>query len=89
MFVVLMLITIVGSVLVTWLLPMAFKSEPPYGTAVDIIVGTVAAVIWATIGFQVIAPAIGLTGWQSLLLSAGDAIGLAAAMLWVLRRIKR
>ena len=85
----LLLITIVGSVLITWLLPMAFKSEPPYGLAGDILTGTIAAVIWAVIGYQVISPVIGLKGWLALVLSAGDAIGLAAVMLWVLRRIKR
>ncbi len=87
--VVLLLITIVGSVLVTWLLPKAFHSEPPYGTAVDILVGTVAGVIWAVIAFQIVSPMIGLSGWPRLLLSAVDGIGLAAVMLWVLRRIKR
>jgi hypothetical protein len=85
---VLLLVTVVGSVLVTWLLPLLFNSKPPYGTAVDILVGTVAAVIWAVVAYQVISPAIGLTGWLALALSAGDAIGLAAVMLWVLRRIK-
>ena len=85
----LLLITIVGSVLITWLLPMAFKSEPPYGLAGDILAGTIAAVIWAVIGYQVVSPLIGLKGWLALVLSAGDAIGLAAVMLWVLRRIKR
>jgi hypothetical protein len=87
--VVLLLITVVGSVLVTWLLPKAFHSEPPYGTAVDILVGTIAGVIWAVIGYQFLAPLIGLEGWGALLISALDAIGLAAVMLWVLRRIKR
>jgi len=86
---VLLLITVVGSVLVTWLLPKAFHSEPPYGTAGDILVGTVVAVIWAVITYQFLAPLIGLDGWAALLLSALDAIGLAAVMLWVLRRIKR
>jgi len=47
--VVLLLITTVGSILVTWLLPMAFKSEPPYGAAVDIGVGTALAVVWAVL----------------------------------------
>ena len=88
MIVVLLLITIVGSILITWLLPLAFKSEPPYGLAADIIAGTVAAIIWAMIGYQVIAPAVGLVGWLALALSAGDAIGFAAVMLWILRRIK-
>jgi hypothetical protein len=88
MIVVLLLITIVGSILVTWLLPMAFNSEPPYGLAVDIAVGTVAAIIWALVAYKVVSPAIGLRGALALILSAGDAIGLAAVMLWVLRRIK-
>lgn len=86
---VLILVTVVGCVLVTWLLPKAFNSEPPYGTAVDILVGTIAGVIWAVIAYQYISPLIGLEGWASLLLSAADAIGLAAVLLWVLRRIKR
>jgi hypothetical protein len=88
MVVVLLLITIVGSVLVTWLLPMAFKSEPPYGVAVDIAVGTVAAVIWALVAYLAVSPAIGLRGWLALALSAGDAVGFAAVMLWILRRVK-
>ena len=88
MVVVLLLITIVGSVLVTWLLPLAFNSEPPYGVAGDIAVGTVLAVVWAVVAYQVISPAIGLKGWLRLVMSAGDAIGFAAVMLWVLRRIK-
>jgi len=88
MVVVLLLTTVVGSVLVTWLLPMAFKSAPPYGLAVDIGVGTGAAVIWALVAYLVISPAIGLGGALAMLMSASDAIGLAAVMLWVLRRIK-
>jgi hypothetical protein len=86
---VLILSTVVGSVLVTWLLPLALHSEPPYGTVIDILVGTIAGVIWAVIAYEVISPLIGLEGWARLVLSAGDAIGLAAVMLWVLRRIKR
>lgn len=88
MFFVILLITIVGSILVTWLLPKAFKSQPPYGLAMDIIAGVVAAVIWAALGYLVIAPAINLTGWLKLVGTPMDAIGLAAVMLWVLRRIK-
>jgi hypothetical protein len=86
--VVLLLITIVGSILVTWLLPLIFNSKPPYGVAADILIGTVAAVAWAVIAYSVVSPLIGLTGWLKLVLSASDAIGLAAVMLWVLRRIK-
>jgi hypothetical protein len=88
MVVVLLLVTILGSILVTWLLPMAFRSEPPYGMAVDVGAGTAAAVIWALIAFLVVSPLIGLRGAMAMILSAGDAIGLAAVILWVLRRIK-
>jgi len=84
----LLLITAVDSILVTWLLPMAFKSSAPYGVAIDILAGTVAGIIWAVIAYQLVSPLIGLTGWLRLVLSAGDAIGLAAVMLWVVRRIK-
>jgi hypothetical protein len=85
---VLLLLTVVGSVLITWLLPMAFKSEPPYGLAVDIGAGTAIAVAWALLGYLVISPLIGLKGWLALALSAGDAIGFAAVVTWVLRKIK-
>lgn len=57
--------------------------------AVDVAVGTVTAVIWALVAYFVISPFIGLSGVLRLVLSAADAIGLAAVMLWVLRRIKR
>jgi hypothetical protein len=83
-----LLITIVGSVLITWLLPVAINSKPPYGLAVDIGVGTLIGVIWAAISYQYLSPMIGLTGWLRLVGSAADAIGFAAVMLWILRRIK-
>ncbi len=86
--VVLLLATIVGAVLVTWLVPVGFNSQPPYGPVVDIAVGTILAVIWAVIAYQVVSPLIGLEGWPRLALSVVDAVGLAAVMLWVLRRIK-
>lgn len=86
--VVVLLVTVVGSVLVTWLLPMAFNSKPPYGVAVDIGIGTALAVVWALVAYLVVSPFIGLKGWLAMVLSAGDAIGLAAVVLWVLRRIK-
>jgi uncharacterized membrane protein YeaQ/YmgE (transglycosylase-associated protein family) len=89
MVVVLLLIVIVGSVLATWLIPKIFNSEPPYGTAVDILVGTIVGVIWAIVVFQQLGPLIGMSGWLLLLISAAEGIGIAAVMLWVLRRIKR
>jgi hypothetical protein len=86
--VVALLITIVGSVLVCWLLPKALNSEPPYGTAADIGVGTLVAVIWTVFVYQYLGPWLGLGGWLLLLGSALDGIGFAAIMLWILRKIK-
>ncbi|MFN2190182.1 MAG: hypothetical protein ACK2T3_15575 [Candidatus Promineifilaceae bacterium] len=86
---VLLLVTLIGSVLITWLVPKAFKSEPPYGVAVDIAVGTIAALIWVYIAYEIISPAIGLENPGKFLLSIMDAYGLAAVLLWVLRKIKR
>ena len=86
---VLLLVTVVGGVLVTWLLPMAFKSKPPYGLAVDIGVGTAVGIAWSLVAYLVLSPLIGLKGWLALVMSASDAIGFAAVMLWVLRRIKK
>jgi len=87
--VVLLLFTGVGSVLATWLLPMAFKSEPPYGLAVDIGAGTAVGIAWSLVAYLIISPLIGLKGWLALSMSALDAIGFAAVVTWVLRRIKK
>jgi len=86
---VLLLTTIIGSVLVTWLVPKAFKSDPPYGTIVDIAVGTIAAVFWVYLAYEVISPAIGLENPGKFILSLLDGLGLAAVLLWVIRRLKR
>jgi hypothetical protein len=86
--VVALLITIVGSVLICWLLPRALNSEPPYGIAVDIGVGTLVAVTWTVFVYQYLGPWLGLAGPLLLFGSALDGIGFAAIMLWVLRKIK-
>lgn len=86
---VLLLVTFVGCVLITWLLPKAFSSESPYGVLVDIAVGSMAGVAWAVVAYEIISPAIGLENPLKFILSVLDACGLAAVLLWVLRRIKR
>jgi hypothetical protein len=85
----LLLVTAVGTILVTWLLPMAFKSDPPYGLVVDIGAGTLVALVWAYVTYEFLAPFIGMTGWLRFVGSAGDAIGFGAVILWVLRRIAK
>jgi uncharacterized membrane protein YeaQ/YmgE (transglycosylase-associated protein family) len=86
---VLLLATIIGSVLITWLLPKAFKSKPPYGIVVDILVGTIAAVIAVFFAYEIVSPAIGLENPLKFFLCLMDALGLAALTLWITRKIKQ
>lgn len=82
------LIVLVGSVLVGWLVPLAFKSERPYGLVGDIVVPAIVGVIYATIIYQIIVPMIGWSGWFVFVGSAVEAIMVAAVVLWILRKIK-
>ena len=84
----LLLIVLVGSILVGWLLPMAFKSERPYGTAGDIIIPTIVGVLYAFIIYQYIVPMVGLTGWLAFIGTAVESSAMAAITLWILRKIK-
>ena len=86
---VLLLITLVGCILVGWLVPLAFKSKRPYGLVGDILVPTIIGLIWATVLYLYLAPMFGLGGWLKLFGSALEAIGVGAIVLWVMRRIKR
>ncbi|HBH35167.1 MAG TPA: hypothetical protein DDW45_01795 [Gammaproteobacteria bacterium] len=84
----LLLIVLVGSILVGWLVPMAFKSERPYGIAGDIIIPTIVGVLYAFIIYQYIVPMVGLTGWLAFIGTAAESIAMAALTLWILRKIK-
>ena len=81
---ILLLVTTVGSILITWLLPKAFNSDPPYGVAVDIAVGTIAAVIWAVLAYEIISPAIGLD--RTIYIGSDDmnlySLGLDGVLNW-------
>jgi uncharacterized membrane protein YeaQ/YmgE (transglycosylase-associated protein family) len=84
----LLLIVLVGSILAGWLVPMAFKSERPYGLAGDIIIPTIVGVLYAFIIYQYIVPMVGLTGWLAFIGTAAESIAMAAVTLWILRKIK-
>ncbi len=84
----LLLIVLVGSILAGWLVPMAFKSERPYGLAGDIIIPTIVGVLYAFIIYQYIVPMVGLTGWLAFIGTAGESIAMAALTLWILRKVK-
>ena len=84
----LLLIVLVGSILAGWFVPMAFKSERPYGLAGDIIIPTIVGVLYAFIIYQYIVPMVGLTGWLAFIGTAVESIAMAAITLWILRKIK-
>ena len=86
--VLLLLITAVGSILVGWLVPLAFKSERPYGVAGDIIIPTIVGMVYVYIIYEIIVPMIGWSGWFMFIGSAVEAIFVAAIVLWILRKIK-
>jgi uncharacterized membrane protein YeaQ/YmgE (transglycosylase-associated protein family) len=86
--IVLQLIVIVGCVLVGWLVPMAFKSERPFGLVGDILGATIVGVIYAFIVYQYLVPMVGMTGPLALFGSAAESIMVGAIALWIMRKIK-
>jgi len=81
-----------GGVLIGWLVPTLFKSEPPYGLAVDILASVLIALAWGVPWHLWGLEAIGLGNMPKWLLLAGvlaDSWGFALVVLWLLRRIKR
>jgi hypothetical protein len=81
-----------GGVLIGWLVPTLFKSEPPYGLAVDILASVIIALAWGVPWHLWGLEAIGLANMPKWLLLAGvlaDSWGFALVVLWLLRKIKR
>ena len=84
-----LLIVLVGSILIGWLVPMAFKSERPYGLAGDILVPTIVGVGWTFILYQYIVPLVNMSGPLAFFGSALEGMAFAAITLWIMRRIKK
>jgi hypothetical protein len=81
-----------GGVLIGWLVPPLFKSEPPYGLAVDILASVLIALVWGVPWHLWGLKAIGLGDmpkWLLLLGVLADSWGFALIVLWLLRKIKR
>jgi len=84
----LFLVWIVGGALIGWSVPKLFKSEPPYGLAVDLLASILAAVLLGVVEWSWILPALGFTGPLKLAAALGDPLGLSLIVLWLLRRAK-
>jgi len=90
--VILVVLLAVGGLLIGWLVPPLFKSEPPYGLAVDILASVIITLAWGVPWYLWGLEAIGLGNMPKWLLLVGilaDSWGFALIVLWLLRRIKR
>ena len=78
---------IVG-VVTGWRIPLAVKSERPYGLWGDILASGLSMLTWGLAAWVFVLPALGLTGWVAIAAAIGDSFGLALLVLWLMRRIK-
>lgn len=71
-----------------WGIPLAVKSERPYGLWGDILASVLSMLTWGLAAWVFVLPALGLTGWVAIAAAIGDSFGLALLVLWLMRRIK-
>jgi len=81
---------VVVGLLVGWLVPVAFKSKPPYGLAWDLIASVVAMLVFGGLEWFWALDAIGLDHpvWLKILIALSDPAFGAAIVLWIMRRVK-
>lgn len=82
-------VLLVVGVLTGWGIPLAFKSERPYGLIGDVLASVVSMVILGLAEWVIILPALGFRGWLAIMAAIGDPWGLALLILWLMRRVKR
>lgn len=81
-------IVIIIGVLTGWGIPLAAKSQRPYGLMGDILASVLAMLAWGLAAWVFVLPALNFTGWLAIVAAIGDAWGLALVVLWLMRRIK-
>lgn len=81
-------VNLIIAVLTGWLVPLAFKSKPPYGLVGDIVACALSMELLGALGGLWLYPALGITGWLRLAVAIGDPWGLALIALWLMRRFK-
>lgn len=81
-------VLVIIGVLTGWGIPLAVKSERPYGLWRDILASGLSMLTWGLAAWVFVLPALGLTGWVAIIAAVGDSWGLALLILWLMRRIK-
>jgi hypothetical protein len=82
-------VNLIIAVLTGWLVPLAFKSKPPYGLVWDIVACVLSMVLLGIVEWQLILPALSIRGWLAIVAAIGDPWGLALIVLWLMRRLSR
>ncbi len=83
-----LVVNLIIAVLTGWLVPLAFKSKPPYGLVWDIVACVLSMELLGVLGWLWLLPAFGITGWLKLAAAIGDPWGLALIVLWLMRRLR-
>jgi hypothetical protein len=71
-----------------WGIPLAVKSQRPYGLVGDILASTLSMLVTGLAEWAFLLPALGITGWLAIAIAIGDPWGLALLVLWLMRRVK-
>jgi len=81
-------ILIIIGVLTGWGIPLAAKSQRPYGLVGDILASALSMLVVGLAEWMFILPALKFTGWLAMAATIGDPWFLALIVLWLMRRIK-
>lgn len=81
-------VLIVIGVLNGWGIPLAVKSQRPYGLVGDILASVLSMLAWGLVAWIVVLPALKFTGLLAIVAAIGDSWGLALLVLWLMRRVK-
>lgn len=81
-------VLLIVGVLTGWGIPLAAKSQRPYGLVGDILGSALSMLVVGLAEWMFILPRLNFTGWLAIAATIGDPWFLALIVLWLMRRIK-
>ncbi len=82
------IVLVIIGLLTGWGIPLAVKSQRPYGLVGDILASALAMLVVGLAEWMFILPRLNFTGWLAVAATIGDPWFLALIVLWLMRRIK-
>lgn len=79
---------VIGGALTGWGMPLAVRSERPFGVAGDMLASTSCMLVVGMVEWILILPALGIKGLLGIAVAIADPWALALIVLWLIRRIK-